>query len=464
VFTTTQLLTKKTGMNILALLQSIQPNLSNTDLRRFSRIAQAMLCMVGRVTMLSISRWAGQGGSYRTVQRFFNTVLPWAVIFDRFFEQHLYQPEHEYFLAGDESVVTKSGKVTHGLDYFFSGLLNKVVKSIAVFTLAVVDVNDRQAYPLQMQQVVRSEAEKAEAKARRKKKKAKKEPPQPKKKAGRPKGSQNRDKTQVELVPELVRLQNMIKSQLARLKDWITIRYLALDGHFGNNNALQMVRQCDLHLISKLRHDAALHFIFTGRQKSKGPRRKYGQKIDYRKIPVQYQVARTVEDGIETCIYQAQMLHREFAQALNVVIITKTLLKTGAFASVNLFSSDLELGYEKIIAWYSLRFQIEFNFRDAKQHWGLEDFMNVKEVPLTNALNLSLFMVNLSQVLLREFRQTHPESGILDLKAYYRAARYFEETIKMLPQKPEPILLEQIFGQLAGLGCIHDVKVRASSP
>jgi hypothetical protein len=168
--------------------------------------------------------------------------------------------------------------------------------------------------------------------------------------------------------------------------------------------------------------------------------------------------------SIQTRIYQAQMLHRDFAQALNVVIITESELKTGAFASVNLFSSDLELSYEKIIDFYSLRFQIEFNFRDAKQYWGLEDFMSVKEVPLTNVIHLSLFMVNISQVLLREFRQTYPESGILDLKAYFRAAKYFEETIKMLPQKPEPILLEQIFSQVASLGCIHAVNVQALSP
>ena len=156
------------------------------------------------------------------------------------------------------------------------------------------------------------------------------------------------------------------------------------------------------------------------------------------------------------------MLHHEFAQILNVVIITKTNLKTGAFANINLFSSDLELSCEKIIDFYSLRFQIEFNFRDAKQYWGLEDFMNVKELPVTNAINLSLFMVNLSQILLREFRKVHPDSGILDMKAYFRAAKYFEETIKMLPQKPEPFLLEQIFGQVASLGCIHAVNVRPS--
>jgi putative transposase len=90
--------------------------------------------------------------------------------------------------------------------------------------------------------------------------------------------------------------------------------------------------------------------------------------------------------------------------------------------------------------------------------------MNVKEIPLTNALNLALFMVNLSQVLLRELRQTLPESSILDLKVYFRAAKYFQETIKMLPQKPEPILLEQIFGQVASLGCIHAGNVQVPPP
>jgi putative transposase len=213
-----------------------------------------------------------------------------------------------------------------------------------------------------------------------------------------------------------------------------------------------------------LRHDAALYFIFDGKQKRKGPRKKYGQNIDYRNIPEKYLVETSTQGHIQTRIYQAVMLHRGFAQALNVVILTKTHLKTGAFVNVNLFSSDLELSSDKIIDFYGLRFQIEFNFRDAKQYWGLEDFMNVKEVPLTNALNLSLFMVNLSQVLLRDFRQTHPDSGILDLKAYFRAAKYFAKTINLLPKKPEPILLEQIFSHVASLGCIHSVNVQVLSP
>ena len=423
-------------------------------------IIQGMLSMSGRVTMLGISRWSGKGSSYRTVQRFFKTKTAWLDVFFLFFKEHLFNIQFEYFMVGDESVITKSGKLTFGLDRFYSGLLQKVVKSIAIFSLSIVSVEERRSYPLQVEQVIRTEAEKEAAKKNKKTKKSK----SVKQKSGRPKGSRNRDKSRVSLTPELERIQKMIKKQLLLLKGLVKIRHIALDGHFGNNNALQMVLQCALHLVSKLRSDAALYFLYEGQQKARGPKRKYGSKIDYTNIPAKYLVSQKTENGIQTKIYQSKMLHKSFSQMLNVVIITKANLKTGRFAHVILFSSDLALSHEKIVDYYSLRFQIEFNFRDAKQFWGLEDFMNIKEAQLTNALNLSLFMTNLSQVLLREFRNTNPESGILDLKAYYRAAKYFEETIKMLPQKPEPFLLEQIFGQVATLGCIHAVNVHPSPP
>jgi hypothetical protein len=82
---------------------------------------------------------------------------------------------------------------------------------------------------------------------------------------------------------------------------------------------MQMVMQCGLHLISKLRYDAALSFVYDGEQKGKGPDKKYGQKINYRNIPNQYLVEESIKDGIGTRIYQAQMLHQEFAQILDVL-------------------------------------------------------------------------------------------------------------------------------------------------
>ncbi|MHC5611710.1 MAG: transposase [Nostoc sp.] len=226
--------------DILALLQCLLPEIKVTTMRQLSEIVMAMLAMSGRVTMLGISRWTLSRGSYRTVIRFFGTVIPWATVFWVFFRRHLFCPNDVYLLAGDEVVISKAGKKTYGLDRFFS--------------------------------------------------------------------------------------------------------------------------------------------------------------------------------------------------------------------------SDLLLSYEKIIDYYKLRFQIEFNFRDAKQFWGLEDFMNRGQTAVTNAVNLSFFMVNLSHYLLAQFREDNPGSGIVDLQAYCRGFRYVREMLKMLPQQPEPILLSQIFAKLTSLGRIHNAS------
>src|SRR5688572_13271681 len=123
-------------MDILALLQCLHPSLPATTLRQFSRIVRALLVITGRITMLGISRWAGKGGSYRTVQRLFSTVLPWAMLFWVFFRQHVHCPTDVYFVAGDEVIVTKAGQHTHGLDRFFSSLYGKPVPGLAFFTLS----------------------------------------------------------------------------------------------------------------------------------------------------------------------------------------------------------------------------------------------------------------------------------------------------------------------------------------
>src|SRR5262245_36080591 len=160
-------------VDIVALLHCARPHLTTTTVRQFSRIIVAMVAMTGRVTMLGLSRWAGPGGSYRTVQRFFATVIPWAMLFWVFFRQQVYCPGEVYLLVGDEVVVTKAGKLTHGLDRFFASLYGKPVPGVAFFTLALVSVQARRSFPIRVEQVVRSDAEKAASKAKAAAKQAK---------------------------------------------------------------------------------------------------------------------------------------------------------------------------------------------------------------------------------------------------------------------------------------------------
>ena len=66
-------------MDIIALLQVLSQCLDRTSLHRLNVIVLALVTMTGRVTMLGISRWAEQGGSYRTIQRFYNSTIPWGL-------------------------------------------------------------------------------------------------------------------------------------------------------------------------------------------------------------------------------------------------------------------------------------------------------------------------------------------------------------------------------------------------
>lgn len=62
-------------LNVSATLHCLTRCLDKKSLRQLGLIAQALLAMTGRVTMLGIFRWTEKGGSYRTVQRFFNAKL-----------------------------------------------------------------------------------------------------------------------------------------------------------------------------------------------------------------------------------------------------------------------------------------------------------------------------------------------------------------------------------------------------
>jgi hypothetical protein len=107
---------------IIALTACLTPLLSRTSLHHLQVIVLALLSMNGRVTMLGLSRWTEEGGSYRTLQRWFSSGLDWGSLMWTVVRVHLLDPQGEYVLAGDEVVVSKAGKQTHGLGRFYSSI------------------------------------------------------------------------------------------------------------------------------------------------------------------------------------------------------------------------------------------------------------------------------------------------------------------------------------------------------
>jgi putative transposase len=249
---------------------------------------------------------------------------------------------------------------------------------------------------------------------------------------------------------------------LARIGNKIRIAYFVLDGHFGNHLACFMVLQAGLHIISKMHYNAELYLLPNAQEKAQHPRRKYGARIDYTRLPDELRRSSKIEDSYRTEVYQATCLHKHFANPINVVIIVKTDLETKRMAHVVLFSSDLSLEAEKLFDYYKLRFQIEFTFRDAKQYFGLEDFMAVKETSIANAVGLSFFMVNLSTYLLDHLRSSYPGAGVNDLKSYCRAQHYIAQIMKFVSEKPDTITCADIIEHVCRRTFIHSKQYSES--
>jgi hypothetical protein len=229
---------------------------------------------------------------------------------------------------------------------------------------------------------------------------------------------------------------------------------MLLDSAFGHNNGVQMVARCGLHLISRLHHNAALFFPYRGEQKKFGTRRKYGDKLDPQQIPNCYRKTSRLEEGVRFESYQMTMWNESFPDLLNIVILASTDLRTGRQGHVILFSTDLTLPADKLTHYYRLRFQIEFNFREAKQFWGLDDFMAIRQGSVANSANFAFFMVNFAQALIAHMCAV-PDFGTTDLKAHYRGLRYVQEALKLLPPSLAQLLFDPLFARFTSLGAIH---------
>jgi len=185
---------------------------------------------------------------------------------------------------------------------FFSSLQNGVIPGLSFFVFSVINVKERQSYPIQAVQIVK-EKEANKKKAKKKAVKIEKRP------VGRPKGSKNKkDEKKPTLSPELLRIQPVLQAFSGILKGVLAVQYLVMDGHFGNYPSAWMVLQTGLHFVSKLRFDTALYEPFTGKYCGHGARPKYGDKVDVRKMKKKYLKSDKKEDGIRT-LHVCKRLH-----------------------------------------------------------------------------------------------------------------------------------------------------------
>lgn len=436
-------------------LSNLTPELGS-NIKLLSEIIKGIYGIsCGGVTMKNISRWIGKGGSYRTIQRFFRLPIAWTKLnFLLLANYYKEDKEKPYILAIDEVVEDKSGKATYGVNWFYSSIIGRPIRSVSHHVISLVNVKAKNSYVLANEQTVKSTSTKSkEIKSKEIKKRG----------VGRPKGSKNKANVKSEglLYESFEFLLDLISPLLSTYCP--NVKYIVGDGSYGNKTCHLIAAQFNLVLISKLNCRTVLYFPYTSSDTSKkkgkrGRPRKYGAPISFESLEDDYLLSTKKEGKIQTKIYQIKgVWTKNIPCLLNVVIMLRLNVKTQKTSHVLLFSTDLELNGLEIIEFYSSRFQIEFNFRNAKQYFGLADFKNIKHKQIKNAVGLAFFMNNISLILAEQakIKWQQEEVSILDLKAYYRGEKYLYFILNTLEIEQKGILNDNQKQQIMKIGAIH---------
>jgi Transposase DDE domain len=294
----------------------------------------------------------------------------------------------------DCSFITKSGKATYGLDWFYNGSESRTQKGLEISVIAVIDVAGHRGYSLSVQQTPAALAtRKAKAQSSHQQmtwamlEQARQMLEQ----------LPNKETTGVTVdntAPDLTRIDHYLK----HLKDTYAylpshLKYWVVDGFYSKKKFVDGVVGLNLQVISKLRRDADLRYLYTGVQKPRGAERKYDGKVQLSDFS-RWVHARRLEPHLD--LYTLMVWHVSLKRKIRIaaVVDTRKPEKTGVAL---LFSTDLDLDAELILQYYKARFQIEFIFRDAKQFTGLCDAQTRQPQTLDFHFNASLTALNLAK-------------------------------------------------------------------
>ena len=151
-------------------------------------------------------------------------------------------------------------------------------------------------------------------------------------------------------------------------------------------------------MISRLRHDAALYYLWDGEPTGKpGRPRVKGEKIDFKNID-KSKVAILHTDKSNEQVYALKAWCKSLHRKISLVI---HILPNGGHRLY--FSTDENMSGRDVMEYYCTRFQIEFCFRDVKQFVGLTDCQARDTRKLDFALNSSFTDVNAAKIMCSEY-------------------------------------------------------------
>ncbi|OMP74500.1 hypothetical protein BW716_35040 [[Flexibacter] sp. ATCC 35208] len=305
---------------------------------------------------------------------------------------------NDLIAAFDPTFIPKSGTHTPGLGKWWSGKDQKALKGLEVGCLAIIDVKKHTAMSLKAEQTP---------------------------------GKMELAEKGIKLIAHYV---DIIRSEITTLKNMV--KYLAVDGYFMKKDFINPIFELGLHIITKMRPDANLSYVYYGAQKpGPGRPRTHGEKVNCAQIDKR-RIREFAVDN-DAVYYSGIVWSAILKKKIRIVFIEKK----GTDQYEILMSTDTKLNPKLILKYYRLRFQIEFLIRDAKQHTGLEECQARSKNKLYFHFNMAFTTIGIAKCALWLKHQEKTAFSMRNVKvAWYN--RYLRTCLKFQTTHFRSILMK----------------------
>ena len=220
-----------------------------------------------------------------------------------------------YTIAFDPSYISKSGKSTPGVGWFWSGCAGKAKWGLEIGGIAVIDIDNHTAFHLDAEQTLRD----------------------------------SESQTLLEYYANVL---------VSRKEELLSIsKYIVVDAYFSKEPFVSVICLEEFEIVSRLRDDASLNYLYRGpKTQGRGRPKKYDGKIDYKKQKDDYFTL--VENSENSSVKHGIVYSKSLKRDVSIVIVNTK--KKEKWSHKIYMTTDLELSADKILEYYQTRFQIEF--------------------------------------------------------------------------------------------------------
>lgn len=256
--------------------------------------------------------------------------------------------------------IKKSGEKTYGIDKFWNGCRSRAEKGLEASLISLIDTNRNASFALNVVQTAPHLSAKESGK----------------------KGVTRIDFYALQLEKTVPRIVQYTRQGV-------------FDGYYAKRKFVDKTIELGLNLISRLRIDANLKYLYQGAQKKRGARKKYDGKVDFNDLS-RLSAETLKRAGKQIKLFSAVVFAPHLKRKIKLVVVKYQKRR------VNLFSTDVELSAAKILQLYRSRFTIEFLIRDAKQSAGLETCQARDNKAIEFHWNAALATVNFAKGIVKQ--------------------------------------------------------------